>query len=156
MKRSPRQVSLLASKFGDCPGFSVETSTATDDSLLRAGVLISDYSGIALEYAFGTERPVIFLDVPAKTRNPRFRELGVEPVELALRSRIGVTVSPDELETIPRVVSELARNRAAYRARISELRDKYVYEFGRSSEVGARHIMALEAGKRQWSGETGN
>ncbi len=50
----------------------------TDDSLLRADVLICDISGIALEYVFGTERPVLFLDVPLKIHNPRFKELEKE------------------------------------------------------------------------------
>lgn len=146
LRHCPRLVTLLASKFDEDPGFILERSVATDDALLRAGVLISDYSGIAFEYAFGTERPVIFLNVPVKIQNQEFRELGIEPVELALRSEIGVIVSPNELEAIPQIVSDLIRSRAAYKGRIAELRKEYVYEFGHSSETGAQHIIDLEAG----------
>jgi YidC/Oxa1 family membrane protein insertase len=145
VKRSPSLVSLFASKFGHRPGFTLETSVATDDSMLQADVLISDYSGISLEYAFGTDRPVLFLDVPAKVNNDRYRELGLEPLELSLRTEIGVVVSPQELDTIPQVISDLIRSEPFYRERIRVLRGQYSYNFGHSSEIGARHIADLVA-----------
>lgn len=143
VRRSPNLVALFASKFGNNPNFTLETSVATDDSLLRADVLISDYSGIALEYAFGTERPVLFLDVPTKIRNQRFRELGIEPLEFSLRPKIGTIVSPEKLETVPRVVSSLIENGITYRDAIVALRKQYVYSFGHSSEIGAQYIISL-------------
>ena len=32
--------------------------------------MVSDWSGVAMEFAFGLERPVLFIDVPRKTNNP--------------------------------------------------------------------------------------
>ena len=124
-------------------------SVVSDDSLIRADVLISDYSGIALEYAFGTERPVLFLDVPIKIRNQRFKELGSEPLELSLRSEIGVVVSPGELDSVPTVISDLILNRLAYNKKLAELRNTYVYEFGHSSEIGAEHIVNIVTGMEE-------
>ena len=149
IKRSPHLIGLFTSKFGDNPNFTLETSVATDDSLLRADVLISDYSGITLEYAFGTERPVLFLDTPLKVRNQRFRELGIEPLELLLRHKIGEVVSLEKLETVPQVISNLISNRLAYQENITELRKQYVYNFGHSSEWGAQYIIHLTTGKNQ-------
>jgi len=143
VRRSPDLVALFASKFGNNPNFTLETSVATHDSLLRADVLISDYSGVALEYAFGTERPVLFLDVPTKVQNERFKELGIEPLELSLRPEIGVIVSPKKLETIPQVISNLILNRLAYKKHIAELRKQYVYAFGHSPEMEAQYIIDL-------------
>jgi YidC/Oxa1 family membrane protein insertase len=143
VKRLPGLVALFSVKFGNNADFVLETSVATDDSLLRADVLITDYSGISLEYAFATERPVLFLDVPVKIQNKRFKELGIEPLELLLRSKIGVVVSPEELETIPEVVSGLIADKAAHRERITELRKQYVYAMGHSSNIGAGYIKGL-------------
>ena len=148
VRRSPALVAQFASKFGDNPNFTLETSVATDDSLLRADVLISDCSGITLEYAFGTERPVLFLDVPAKVQNPKFKELDIEPLELALRPEIGVIVSPEELETVPLVISSLIHNRLAYKKHIAAIRKQYVYAFGYSSDIGAQCIINLATDKR--------
>ena len=140
IRRSPNLVATFASKFGNDPSFTLEMSVVSDDSLIRADVLISDYSGIAIEYAFGTERPVLFLDVPVKIHNQRYRELGIEPLELCLRSEIGVVVSLKELESIHQVISDLIMNAMVYKKKIAELRKAYVYAFGHSSAVGAEHI----------------
>ncbi len=148
VRRSPNLIALFASKFGNNPHFTLETSVATDDSLLQADVLICDCSGVSLEYAFGTERPVLFLDVPLKIKNQRFKELGIEPLELSLRYEIGVVVPPEKLGTVPQVISELVANRVAYKKRISKLRKQIVYAFGHSSDIGAGYIsnrLAKEA-----------
>ena len=149
IRRSPDLIAVFASKFGNDPSFTLETSVASDGSLLQADVLISDYSGIALEYAFGTERPVLFLDVPIKIRNQRYIELGIEPLELSLRSEIGVVVSPKKLESVPQMISDLILNRVAYKRKMAELRNAYVYDFGRSSEIGAEHIVNIARGMEE-------
>lgn len=143
VKHSPKLLDLFSSKFSNNPNFILEKSIATDDSLLRADVLITDYSGISLEYAFGTERPVLFLDVPPKVHNQKFSELNIEPLELFIRPKIGVVVSPKKIETIPKVISNLITNNADYKKDIIKLRKKYIYNFGHSSEVGAKHIIDL-------------
>ena len=143
VRHSPDLVALFASKFGNNPSFTLETSVATHDSLLRADVLICDWSGVALEYAFGTERPVLFLDVPVKVQNQRFEELGIEPLELSLRSEIGVIVPLEKLDTVPQAISRLIADSVVFRERIAELRKQNVYGFGHSSDIGAQCIMAL-------------
>ena len=145
VRRSPDLMTLFAYRFGGNLKFTLETSVTTDDSLLRADVLICDISGIALEYAFGTERPVLFLDVPLKIHDPRFRELEIEPLELTLRSEIEVVVSLYKIEAIPRAVSSLMENRDFYQRRTAELRKQNVYAFGHSSEIGAQHIIDMAA-----------
>jgi len=150
IKRRPDLIDLLFSKFGNNQDFTLERSIATDDSLLAADILITDYSGIALEYAFGTERPVLYLDVPAKVRNPKFKELDIEPLELALRSKIGIIVSPEDLETIPQVVSNLIREKLSYKTAIAELRKQHLYAFRYSSDIGAKHIMGI-VNEKQYS-----
>lgn len=143
VRRSPELLTQFFTKFGDNKNFILERSVSTDDSILRADVLICDCSGIALEYAFGTERAVLFLDVPRKIQNERFEELGLEPLELSLRPEIGVVISPEELESVPRVISNLIAARENYKEKISKLREKYVYAFGQSSEIGAQYIVDI-------------
>ena len=88
----------------------------------------------------------MFLDVPCKIHNQRYTELGIEPLELSLRSEIGVVVSQKELESVPQMISDLILNRLAYKGKIAELRNAYVYDFGHSSEIGAEHIVNIVRG----------
>ena len=143
MKRTPELLDAIEKKFGENNALTIERSVATDDSLLKADIMICDCSGVALEYAFGTERPVLFLDVPRKIRNENYQELGVEPIELSLRSELGVVMSPEKVDSIPEKIETLISEKEKYRDRITLLREKYVYVFGRSSQVGAEHIINL-------------
>jgi YidC/Oxa1 family membrane protein insertase len=141
VRRSPDLIKALRSRFEDSPDFTLETSVVTDDSLLRADALICDCSGIALEFAFGVERPVLFVDVPLKIRNPKYEELGIEPLELELRPQIGKVITPQQLDAVPRILSEFLDETAARKERLAELREQNVFAFGRSSEIGAGCIV---------------
>ena len=141
--RDPALVKVLQNRFGDQRRFELELSVTTDDSLLAADVLICDLSGVALEYALGTERPVLFVNVPPKVHNEEYLGLDIEPIELALRDKIGQLVSPDNLEEVPAIVNKLLAEREAYRTRLAQLKRDFVFNFGRSSQIGAAHIRHL-------------
>ena len=143
VKRSPGLIAQLTTKFGKSPNFTLEKSVATHDSLLRADVLICDCSGVALEYALGTERPVLFLDVPVKIKNEKYRDLSIEPLELATRTKIGVIVKPEELATVPTVISQLVSAAPRYKNAIIKLREQYLFHFGKSAEIGANYVQRL-------------
>ena len=115
----------------------------TDQTLLEADALITDWSGIALEYAFGTERPVLFVDVPRKVHNPRHEELGLVPIEVRLRDRIGKVVPVQRSAQAGGEVLELLKDRSAYRERILEERAQSVFNLGSSAKIGAQFLLDL-------------
>ena len=141
LKHSPGWMKIYATKFRDNPKFFFETSVATDDSLLRADVLISDWSGVILEYTFGTERPVLFMDVPRKIKNEQFEELGITPLEVSIRSEVGIILSLEEIDTIDKVIAKLIADKEIYKNKIRELKTSKVFHLGRSSEIGAQYII---------------
>ena len=130
-------------KWKSCDGIKVETSVVNIESLMESDILITDWSGIGLEYAFGTERPVIFINTTPKIRNSKYTDLEIEPIESYLRSDIGVIVSPDDIDSISSVIDHLLNNRKVYRGKLAELRNKYVFNFGTSSEVSADYIRSI-------------
>ncbi|MFC1504870.1 hypothetical protein ACFL6D_05590, partial [Spirochaetota bacterium] len=98
---------------------------------------------VVLEYAFGTERPVLFIDVPFQVRNERYKDYGLEVFELSIRKMIGEIISPDNLEKVPEVIEKLIIEKDKYKNSIKKLRENSIFSFGRSSEAGAEHIMGL-------------
>jgi len=143
VKRTPQMLDHLAGKFNQHPDFTLERSIATNDSLLKADVMICDCSGVALEYALGTERPVLFLDVPRKIRNQNFQDLGIEPFELSIREQIGTVVPPRELDSIPKEIDKLIAGQKEYQQHITELRRQYIFCFNQSARVGAEEIINI-------------
>ena len=104
--------------------------------------MVSDWSGAALEYAFGLERPVVFIDVARKVNNADYASLGIEPFEASVREQIGVVVDPASLDALVPAVTELARAPEAWRARLQGVRDANIFNVGSSGAVAAQHIAA--------------
>jgi hypothetical protein len=65
----------------------------------EADGLISDFSGVAFEFALGYEKPVFFVDVPQKIMNPNWQQYWPEPgIEMRYREKIGrLAFSPEML-----------------------------------------------------------
>lgn len=141
--RKPEQLQPLLAEFGNHPNFRLDTETVSEESLHRADVLICDWSGTALEYAFGTERPVLFIDLPRRQQNPEYERLGIPAVEVYLRDKIGRVVHLDEIAQVNSIVQEFLAQSEWYREEIVSLRPQYVYHFGRSAEVSAGFIMEI-------------
>ena len=136
-------IDSIKKKFEKNPNFALETGVIKFDSLNNSLCMISDWSGISLEYAFTFERPVIFIDVPKKVLNPNWSDITLEPIETSIRDKIGHIVSPNNLEEILDLVKILDKNTQNIGERIKEIREKTVYNIGESAKIGAEYIRQL-------------
>ena len=105
--------------------------------------MISDWSGISLEYAFTFERQIIFIDVPQKVLNPNWSDIALEPIETSIRDKIGHIVSPNNLEEILVLIRDLDKNTQNISELIKEIREKTIYNIGESAKIGAEYIRQL-------------
>ena len=74
--------------------FTYENCVAGQDSLHQSDIMVSDWSGAALEYAFALNKPVIFCDVPRKVNNPNYKDIEIDPLEVSIRDKIGTIWNP--------------------------------------------------------------
>jgi YidC/Oxa1 family membrane protein insertase len=137
----------LENEFGSHQGFHLDIESATEKTLHKADVLISDWSGVAIEYAFGTERPVLFIDLPRKVHNPEYEKIGVVPIEVSLRDEIGQVIDVEDIPNAARIVSNFLANRKVYKDQIVNARKRNVFNFGNSSKIGANYIMDIYRGR---------
>ena len=140
---APRLVEGLVARFGADPNFCHVDRMEESDSLLDSDLLISDWSAMAIEYALGLGKPVLFVDVPPRVRNPLYGELGLEPMEMRIRRELGAILPLDRIGEAPRYVAELLRDAEAFRKRSVALREEWAFNFGHSVEAGAREIARL-------------
>lgn len=143
VRRQPERIAGLVREFSGSPGIEVELDPLTESSFHAAEALITDWSGIGLEYAFATERPVLFVETPPKVNNPRHAELGITPLEVRLRGVIGPTIRPEQISAAPEALRALIRDRALYREKILRAREEAVFNVGRSGEAAARFLLDL-------------
>ena len=139
-RKSHGLIESLNNEFRDYDNYVFADDISSIKAIYESDLLISDWSGFVYEYAFGTERPVLFIDVPQKIVNHRYKEVGIEPIDVGIRNRIGEVLGVDELEKADSVITHLLANKDAFVNEIVKTRNEYVYNFGNSSKVGAEFI----------------
>tara|TARA_Y100000385_G_scaffold239043_1_gene254259 strand:+ start:852 stop:1544 length:693 start_codon:yes stop_codon:yes gene_type:complete len=129
------EISRIRDKFNGHALFFLEDNVAGQESLHASNLMVGDWSGAALDYAFGLKKPVIFIDVPQKVNDPDYIKIDFEPIEISVRNEVGVVVSP-ECRSLP--IEECLETD------INALDiSRYVYNVGRSDSVGANAILKL-------------
>lgn len=132
---------LLKEKYAGT-NIEIQTDFSSNSTVFEADLMISDWSGIAYEYAYTTLKPVLFINTPMKIMNPEYEKIGVTPINIAIRGEIGAQLELDQLNQISDVVEKLLAEKDIYHEKISQFVDRYVYNQGRSAEVGATYIIS--------------
>jgi YidC/Oxa1 family membrane protein insertase len=123
--------------------FRLDRDVASERSLYESDIMIGDWGGMSLEYAFGLERPVISIDLPRKVNNPEYERIPSEPIEVTLRSRVGEVVQPSGIDGIPDLIEKLCADPEGAASRSRALRERYIYNIGLSGSVGSEYIMEV-------------
>jgi len=143
LKKSEKLIETISKKFKNNPNFILEKGIIPSDLFHSSMCMISDWSGVSLEYAFTFERPVIFIDVPKKILNPNSSDISLEPIEISIREKIGHVISPRNLEKIPNLITSSDENDKVISEQIKVIRSKTVYNISNSAKVGAQYIQKL-------------
>lgn len=141
LKQEPELAETLEAA-ADHPRFTLETSTdIVQTAMLTADVLVTDYSGIAFEYAALRHRPTVFVDLPKKVLNPDWQEIAVEPVEVALRERLGSVAACRLDDTLKAILAaiETPRPPEAIAAAVPD----FLYERADVGEHAAGRLIEL-------------
>ena len=143
LKRTPEVISQIENRYKNNQSFKLVTEMSDTDSLLSSDILICDWSGMAIEYALGLEKPVIFIDTPPRVRNPNWEELKSEPLEMSIREKVGQIISPTKLNDLSSAITQLLRNDQTFPDQMKSLRKEFVYNLGLSEIVGPEEIKKL-------------
>jgi len=142
INNNPSLVSKITERQKNCRTFKIENDLSSINSLISSDVLISDLSGVALEYAFGFLKPVVYIDIPMRARNAEFNAINLPAFEVEMRSQTGTIVAPEKLADIPNIITNLHSD-DSFQKNISKLRKKSVFNLGTSGSVGANYLFDL-------------
>ena len=143
IKRSPQLINEIENKYSHLETFRLVREMGDSESLLQSDLLICDWSGTAIEYAFGLEKPVIFIDIPPRVRNPNWREIQSEPLEMSIREKVGRVICPSKLDELPSSISQLLNEDQVSSSLIKSLREEFIYNLSRSEITGREEIKRL-------------
>ena len=142
-KKSKKKINEIIEKFSDNESFLLEQNILNFDSFLFSDIMITDWSGAALEFAFAFEKPVLFIDIPKKINNPEYEKTQKVPIEVSIREKIGKIILPTELELIPNEIEILYKQTKELRDKITKIRNELIFNIGESEKYGAKEIIKL-------------
>lgn len=131
---------VLKQKY-DSGNVIIQTDFTSNNPVMEADLLITDWSGISWEYAFTTYKPILFIDTPMKVMNPEYQKIDTIPLNILLRDKLGKSLKLDQLNEVSKTVDYLIGHRAEYSAQIEALTHEYIFNPGSSAEVGAKYII---------------
>ena len=141
IRRNLPVVRAIGKKLAGIKNISMETDMVKRTSILEANFLITDWSAISFEYAFGTERPVIFINTICTIQNKDYREIPIDPLEFTLRNKIGVTVELDNISEIIQILHDFSKDSSRFRDNILEQRGRCLFNWMQSSEAAGKYLI---------------
>jgi YidC/Oxa1 family membrane protein insertase len=145
---TPRVIEAVRDAFDGHARFEYVDRMGETESIMRSDLLVSDWSAMALEYSMGLEKPVLFIDVPRRIRNPNWQELGIEPVESSIRTQVGEIIHPDALDSAPAAIERLLADPHRFGEQMRRLREENVFRLGHAIPDGARELARLADERR--------
>lgn len=143
-KRYAEKLNALVEKYkgADEKRLTFELDFTANKSIYSSDLLITDWSGIAYEFAFATKKPVLFVNTKMKVENPDWQEIGETPAEIYLRPQIGHALEKSGLdEKVCGAVDDLITHSAEYHDKINELKLSHLYSYGTNGAEGVKYIL---------------
>ena len=140
-QETPELINKIKKTFEDHKNFRLEDGIISKEDFHSSKCLISDWSGISMEYAFVFERPVIYIDVPQKIMNDEMEKISIIPLEVSIREKIGYVINPKKLNDIPKILTEV--DDKSRTEEIRQIRSETVFNIGTSAKVGSEYIIKI-------------
>jgi hypothetical protein len=124
----------LINHFSSCNGFIVDNSADYFESYSQSTVMVSDVSGTAYTYAFGFERPVIFVE----------SVIGSVFAQGSLyKNRDRMSYSISTIDELPSAVNSLMLNYDSHINNIKSFREEYIFNVSGSAEYFSKNIFYI-------------
>ena len=143
VKRYPAKMEALQARWAEKTGDHLvfETDFSVNRSIWESDLLITDWSAIANEYSYTTGRPSLFVNTKMKMLNPNWEALGIVPLDISLRSTIGVAIDKEDLGRVNEIATEMLADRESWHDRIMKAREENVSHIGHCGREAANYII---------------
>ena len=118
-----------------------ERDFSSHESIFTSDILVTDWSSTACEFSFSTLKPSIFIDTPMKVGNPHWKELGIEPSDIALRNQMGISIPVDRAGEISQVAASMLSDQQSWTARIDKVRSEHIYNIGHGAQAAGEYLL---------------
>ena len=133
-KRSKLVLDKIYSKFKKFSNFKVDLDKDNISSLEKSYTLITDNSGIAIEYMLIFQKPVVYFDQFSKIHNDNYVNLKIEAFEDKVKDEFGYSINQTNLENFEQEIKKANDNLIKKKPLIRNFIKSNFYNFGNTSE----------------------
>ncbi len=141
--QTPEVIDGIVARHGQNPRFELVEDMGESDSLFDSHVMITEWSGAGMDYGMGLEKPVLYFDLPPKSRNDSWQDLDIEPFEVYVRDKLGRLLAADEVAQAPAVIRQMLADPDAFRRQVQALRREWVFNLGHSGPAAAQAVQQI-------------
>ena len=141
VRHNPEKLKMLQGKYAGYGNFVLQTDFSSNETVFQSDILVTDWSGTAYEYSFTTLKPCLFINTPMKIMNPDYQDIDIVPFDLEVRDKIGIALEVEEIGNITEATEKLLHDELFSKESICALREKYLYNVGKSASVGADYLI---------------
>lgn len=143
IQRKPERIEELTDKYKDkfSDNFKFELDFSSNENVYLADLVITDWSGIGMEYSLATTKPTLYINTKMKVINKDYEKIDTKPLDIIIRNKIGKAIDKEETKEIKKIVDELITNQNKYKEENIKVREKYLFNLGESSKIAAEYII---------------
>lgn len=136
-----KKIDTIKKIFSDKENFFLQEDHTNRDILFESDILITDWSGIGIEYGLGLLKPVMYIDTPQKNLNHESNKINITPIESKIRNEIGALVKISEIHKIDRIIKNVMKKHK--KCNFELLRNKYVFMKNNGLSKSARRVINI-------------
>ncbi len=141
LRHQPKFIKKIIKKYFENSNFFYDKNINNEERLMNNDIMISEWSGAALEFAFASTKPVIFINTNPKTNNINWQKIKLPCFEDKIRDKIGKTISENEINKVPNVINDLLRNKSNWSKDILKIRKQKIFNISKSSDYSTNIIL---------------
>lgn len=141
LRNDYHQIKKIKQSFLRYKNFYLQEDQNNRDILFESDLMITDWSGIGMEYGLGLLKPVLYIDVPKKNLNPEYKKIDITPIEVTIRNEIGRVIDINDLCSINAIIGEMTN--VCKRNNLMKARNKYVFMKRNALNKSAKKIIKL-------------
>lgn len=141
VRHNPALFDSYKSKYSENKNIEIQTDFSSNNPVLEADLLITDWSDIAWEFSFVTKRPTLFINTKMKIMNPDYEKIDLVPVNISARDIVGKSISPENVSEANEAISYLLTHKNEYAEAIDIVMKENLSNMGSSGHVGGKYII---------------
>lgn len=143
LKRDSKSIEHIKNNFSENKRFFLDLSHDNTKSLKNSALIITDYSGIALEFILVFKRPVIFINDTPKIHNIEFKRININTIEDEIRNKFGHQINSSEINNIKDHIEVAIKNFVIKEELIDTYLTNKFYNFGNTTTFVSKELLKI-------------